>query len=68
MNRAVKLSMKVLSAPVEAVAEAAVGGGVSCGGDGDDVVGVGGVVGPLEVEGEGVAGEVEPLARKIDDV
>ncbi len=53
--------------PVEAVAEAAVGGCVAGGGDGDDVVGVGGVVCPLEVEGEGVAGEAEPLARKIDD-
>ena len=49
---------------MEAVAEAAVGGGVSCCGDGDDVVGVGGVVGPLEVEGEGVASEAELLARK----
>ena len=62
------LAMRGLSVPVEAVAEAAVGGGVSGGGDGDDVVGVGGAVGPLEVEGEGGGEEAQPLARQMYDV
>ena len=49
--------------PVEAVAEASVGGGVARGGDGDDVVGIGGAVGPLEVEGERGGEEAERGAR-----
>ena len=56
----------LLFAPLEMVAEATVGGCVACGGDGDDVERVGGVVCPLEVEGEVIGRETQRLAGNGD--
>ena len=44
------------------VAEAAVGGGVASCAEGYDVEGIGGVVGPFEVEANGLACKVEQAA------